>query len=223
MKNKVKYIVLFIAIILLIGLVIFIINKNNGYSLENIHNLITNQKEKSNYAIHSETKYLTGEKLDIYYDEYHKDNYSYRVGTMSNETEVTKYEIYTDYNTNERINVDDNTKAIIYFKLDNIGTSYTGDQETVLKASKENYSYLGKEEVNGKEIVKFKVQEGSSEIIMYLEPETGNIIKSEYYYVVEGNLEKVEETTYEYTYNNVNEIKTFDIENYPEYKYIENE
>lgn len=221
MKKSTKLILIILVIIILISLVFLIIKflSKPEYTLKDITSLIkapqftdnmyvkiesisTNPPNNSNSGVILEEFYILGNKQYL--------------TTKSNDN-LTQAELI-DYDSKTEIQIDYTYKKINYFnvlKSDNPImphiTSYIG----ILNTAK-NYKYLGRETLNNIEYIKFSI---NNELTYYINSQTNYIDKIEAY---EGeNL--VWTLNYTYSYNTVTEdnILKFDINNYPDYEYID--
>ena len=86
------------------------------------------------------------------------------------------------------------------------------------------YEFLGREDINGKKCLKIRFlinDEETREDYYYIDLEDNNIIKQEIYTqgYSSNELEKTTELTYTYSYDTLtdNDVKKFDIDDYPDY------
>lgn len=221
MKKSTKLILIILVIIILISLVFLIIRflSKPEYTLKDITSLIKTPQFTDNMYVKIEsisTNHPNNSNSGVILEEFYILGNKQYLTTKSNDN-LTQAELI-DYNSKTEIQIDYTYKKINYFnvlKSDNPImphiTSYIG----ILNTAK-NYKYLGRETLNNIEYIKFSI---NNELTYYINSQTNYIDKIEAY---EGeNL--VWTLNYTYSYNTVTEdnILKFDINNYPDYEYID--
>ena len=221
MKKNTKLILIILVIIILISLVFLIIRflSKPEYTLKDITSLIKTPQFTDNMYVKIEsisTNHPNNSNSGVILEEFYILGNKQYLTTKSNDN-LTQAELI-DYDSKTEIQIDYTYKKINYFnvlKSDNPImphiTSYIG----ILNTAK-NYKYLGRETLNNIEYIKFSI---NNELTYYINSQTNYIDKIEAY---EGeNL--VWTLNYTYSYNTVTEdnILKFDINNYPDYEYID--
>lgn len=225
MKKSTKLILIILVIIILISLVFLIVKflSKPEYTLKDITSLIKAPQFTDNMYVKIEsisTNHPNNSNSGVILEEFYILGNKQYLTTKSNDN-LTQAELI-DYDSKTEIQIDYTYKKINYFNvlksdnpiMQNITssiTSYIG----ILNTAK-NYKYLGKETLNNIEYIKFSI---NNELTYYINSQTNYIDKIEAY---EGeNL--VWTLNYTYSYNTVTEdnILKFDINNYPDYEYID--
>ena len=221
MKKSTKLILIILVIIILISLAILLVKflSKPEYTLKDITSLIKTPQFTDNMYVKIEsisTNHPNNSNSGVILEEFYILGNKQYLTTKSNDN-LTQAELI-DYNSKTEIQIDYTYKKINYFnvlKSDNPImphiTSYIG----ILNTAK-NYKYLGRETLNNIEYIKFSI---NNELTYYINSQTNYIDKIEAY---EGeNL--VWTLNYTYSYNTVTEdnILKFDINNYPDYEYID--
>lgn len=88
-----------------------------------------------------------------------------------------------------------------------------------LKCTQDKYKYLGKENFENKECIKFSLTDDDSQKVYYVDSKDNTVVCIKNYRELYGNIT----TTYTYSYGTVadDDILNFDISNYPDYEYTD--
>lgn len=215
MKRYKKILVIFL--VLLIIILIAIIKHHMEYSLDEIAAFVDKSDNiPNNIYIKEET--IHEDETEIY-EIFAKDN---KIHTRYITNGVCDYDRIWNFETKQDIFIWHNTKSISFNQIEGSGKSNPLTEVFFyfswgFKSSTDKYKYLGKEEIEGKEYIKFSLtnEEYSNEEYYYIDVEDGTVVKKEVYVG-----ENIYLYTYTYSYNTVTDedILEFDINNYPDYK-----
>ena len=221
MKKNTKLILIILIILILIALAILLVKflSKPEYTLKDITSLIKTPQFTDNMYVKIEsisTNHPNNSNSGVILEEFYILGNKQYLTTKSNDN-LTQAELI-DYNSKTEIQIDYTYKKINYFnvlKSDNPIMPHITSHIGILNTAK-NYKYLGRETLNNIEYIKFSI---NNELTYYINSQTNYIDKIEAY---EGeNL--VWTLNYTYSYNTVTEdnILKFDINNYPDYEYID--
>lgn len=219
-KKKIIIGVIFIVVIILVSILAYIYSQEK-HSLEAINELLSSPKKSSNIYLTYETK-QEGENTVV--DVYMKENFYYIVSKNADSSEI-KNEAFYNPETEELVYVQNyEPKSIITIsqsEQDMYNSYFNNESYFSSSHSSEEYEYLGKEEVNGKQCLKVCFTNNATEkIYYYIDLEDNRIIKEEIYDINEnGEWDKKIEGTYSYSYDIVKDtdIHKFDSSSYPNY------
>ncbi len=222
-----KYLKSFVIILILIIAIFFVYEKINTYTLNEINEMISTKVSKN--------MYLKSESSTGSIEETFAQNNKLYWRFLVNDELVNEMIINTE--NKEQINIDYTSKEIKYYEndsdLETILTEHLNSYYAFLKEenAQETYKYLGKENIDGKNFIKFSIvvegeflgMQDKVKVIYYLNLDSKQIEKIEYYNIYEEKVELYNTTKLTYSYDTVKEedILAFDSNNYPDFK-IEN-
>lgn len=218
MKKYKKILVIFL--VLLIIILIAIIKQHMEFSLDEIAAFVDKSDNIPN-NIYIKDEMVHEDETEIY-EIFAKDN---KIHTRYITNGVCSYDRIWNFETKQDIFIGHNTKSISIHQIEGRGKDNPLTQELFsfsrwFKLSIDKYKYLGKEEIEGKEYIKFSLtnKEYSNKEYYYIDIEDKTVSKKEWY-----TGENVYKSTYTYSYNTVTDkdILEFDINNYPDYKLSE--
>ncbi len=226
-KQKIKIsIIILVFIIILIALTYFIYEKLN-YTLSEVEEILNTPKSTSNMHV-----VIDGveDSEPTYIEVFMKDNFYYVIYKTNKSANISQ-ESYYNPETLELVNVDQEQKGILETpdaSIENIYILTANEDFNNSKIDASEYKFLGKENVNGKKCLKvcFIIEdEETREDYYYIDLEDNKIIKQEVFTPnhSSGELEKTTELTYTYSYDTLtdNDVKKFDIDDYPDYLLLE--
>lgn len=212
MKKYLKLIILFIIIIAMI--IIIKINIKPEYTLDEIRDIVNVEIPNNMYFKEMTTISKNGSKETFIIEILKKDQYIYY--------HSDKYEELCNYENNSLIRINNKDKEIeLYNKeVHNPLDERLNMFESFINSNAYKYKYLGKENINGQECIKILFKDMYSETYIYIDVPNKVISKFESY-----NKKNNESTISDLIYsNNIvkdEDILKFDIDNYPDYSYIE--
>ena len=231
MKNKIQIIIniftiINIILILLLGYKMII---NNKYSRKYVYELIEKNGNTNNYII-------VKERYSFKYGEKEVEKIIQKENARRVEQYGDNYETMTLYANDFAIHMDERT----YSKIKGQKVDENGNETDVIVTTKEiislhplknefdnvpyidsdGYKYLNKEKYNGVNCIKIQlIKNEESYVIMWIDMETGFVLKEEKYNN-EGVLECI--TTYKTNVNNVTD-REIDFPDLNTYRYIDRE
>lgn len=237
MSKLKRYIIIIGLIIILIILGGMYYYKNYMYSLEKVSSMLNSVQFPRNIYIEYKSYYTATMETSTIIRQYIKENKEYIVQEDGSQKEngLGKIEHIYDYDNKEDILIMHNEKTVYSYPIEGLL------QRTMpLKMSfflyveqhgryehRGKYEFHRKENVNGKKCIKVsftdEYEDYASRHYFYIDLETNFIVKHEAYYGdSKETLEKTHTETYEYSVNTVTEEQflKFDINNYPDYKFI---
>lgn len=233
MSKVKKYVIIIGLIIILIILGGMYYYKNYMYSLEKVSSMLNSAEIPNKNNIHIQTKNYsaTSDEVVSYSDYYEKDNTFYR----RQEDNINKYETFYDSNNSKEIVISHNEKKIFSFTTENnnIGLAFKESffilvEQHGLYEHRGNYKFHGIETINGNKCIKVSLTDNYENEIdvnyFYIDLETNFIVKKESYSGKnKKELKRYYAETVEYNFNTVtdDQVLKFDINNYPDYEYIE--
>lgn len=229
MKNKILLTVLIILILITAVILGIYFYPRYKFSYENVKQMLLSQE--SNFTnLHNKVEMYSGEdELIGYYDIFIKDHltYTYQLDIATNESS----EIFENRNDDTYITVINPRKRIIATTIP-IYESKNSDGFFDKANQHENdetlgvFKYLGMETVNEKDCLKVSLTNNYPEYqdvdIYYIDLETNLIIKNEFYSSKDQEelvKKHVEVNIYEFNTVTDEQVKLFDLDNYPEYSY----
>lgn len=229
-----KYIIIIVVLIIAILLGGIYYYKNYMYSLEKVSTMLNSAEILNKDNIYIQRKTYSGDldECTSCYDYYKKDNMSYII----QENNINKYETFFDGETSKEISVSHNENKIFSFNIENNDDIDLAFKETFfilveqhgLYEHRGNYKFHGKETINGKKCIKVSLTDNYENEIdvnyFYIDLETNFIVKYESYSGKnKKELQRNHAETVEYNFNTVtdDQVLKFDINNYPDYEYIE--
>lgn len=221
MKNKI--ILLLIILVIITGIVIGIkVLTENEYTKKDAITLISPLVTKNMYLKRTSTDLSNNSVLINEY--YIKDNISYEKTYLN--SAITNEKL-SDFNNNFVIDIAHTTKNINKFLIDKNDNIFD-DVEISLKFYEDllnnanNYKYLGKQNLNDIEIIKFSFKSTSdSNIIYYVDINSKHIVKVESY-DSNNNLILTDEYTYKYDTILDSDILSYDETVYTDYTFTDN-
>ena len=222
MSVKKKLIIAILIIILLIIIIIFssFLHVQVNYSSSSVENLINSQPDSSNMYV-TEEGTIDGDPI---YREIFTIDGSYYVISKSSSTGDMISESFYDAENSELTIVDlENQGIISYSDMPEDQLGFLSENDELLEnLDNYQYEYLGRTEINGKECIQIRLtnEDGSIFDNYYINLEDNQIIKHETYeddYF--GGFNKTLDLNYTYTYDTVtdNDLKKFDMDDYPDY------
>lgn len=222
-KQKLKTsIIILVFIIILVALIYFIYEKLD-YTLSEVEELLNSPKSTSNMHV-----VIDGiENNESTYTEiFMKDNFYYVIYKTNKSANISQ-ECYYNPETLELINVDQEQEGILETPSsseENLSFLTANEDFINSKNYASEYKFLGREDINGKKCLKIRFlinDEETREDYYYIDLEDNNIIKQEVYTqsYSSSELKKTTELTYTYSYDTLtdNDVKKFDIDDYPDY------
>lgn len=230
--SKVKKYIIIVFIFIVIFLIGNYLYQKYTYTLEKVSFMLNSAELPSN--IHTEHKSYHGDSTEpIYYiNTYKTDNLAY----VLQENDSQKIEQFYDYNLLKHIIILHNEKKIFSYPCEADEGSAIPFRETFFIAVEQhglyehrgNYKFHGIETINGNKCIKVSLTDNYENEIdvnyFYIDLETNFIIKKESYSGKnKKELKRNYAETVEYNFNTVtdDQVLKFDINNYPDYEYIE--
>lgn len=221
-KQKLRTAIIIVICIMILITIIYFIYEKLDYTLSEVEELLNSPKNVSNMHITIDGNI---DNESTYTEIFMKDNFYYVIYKDTSSGETSQESFYNP-ETSELIDVDFEQKGILETpdtSLENLYFLTSNEDFTNSKTNATEYKYLGKEDVNGKKCLKVRFtreDDGIIEDYYYIDLEDNNIIKYKAYSQnYSGEFEKTTELTYTYTYDNLtdNDVKKFDIDDYPDY------
>ena len=225
-KQKLKTAIIIVIFIIILIAIIFFIYEKLDYTLSEVEELLSSPKNVSNMSVIIDNS--TNDE-STYTEIFMKNNFYYVIYKANSSSEILQESFYNP-ETMEMTDVDLEQKGILITpstSLENLPFLTSIEDFTNSKTNAIEYKYLGKENTNGKKCLKVRFtrdDDGIIEDYYYIDLEDNNIIKHETYYQnYSGEFEKTSEITYSYTYDSLsdNDVKKFDIDDYPDYLLLE--
>lgn len=222
LKNKKIIIIVIIVFVIAVALLTFYIYSKNTYSFQDVQSLLNSTKKTSNIHVKTEE---TVKNITTYTDVYIKDNAGYTI--VHDEDGNILSEAFYDLQNSNLTTIVHSEKSIISISDENHEISIPSINNNFFTVSQSaKFKYMGKEYINEKQCIKVCLTSESfdqaSKNYYYIDLEDNRIIKCEQY---NGNnlneLEKEYEIIYRYSYDDVldSDIKSFDVNDYPNYDY----
>lgn len=225
-KQKLRTAIIIVICIMMLITIIYFIYEKLDYTLSEVEELLNYPQNVSNMHIT-----ITGniDNESTYTEIFMKDNFYYVIYKDTSSSKIS-HESFYNPETLEQIDVDLEQKGILETPDTSLEDLYffTFNEDFVnSKINATEYKYLGKEDVNGKKCIKVRFtieNNGIMEDYYYIDLDNNNIIKHETYSQnYSGKFEKNTELIYTYTYDTLtdNDVKRFDIDDYPDYLLLE--
>ena len=235
MKKYLKVIIALIIIIIAVVLVI-IFKPKPEYTLKDIIGFYENKEIPSNMYFKEERVDPHSNETVVLYEIYKKDSITYeRQGKTKESGKVISEKIY-DLKNKYQIEINHEYGKFYTYFLENLQenedlSSLTGmfnSYKSWLTDKSIKYEYCGKEELNGKEHIKFSINYNKEgKMYFYINLEDKSVSKTETYIINSDKTEELLETAiFTYSYNTVtdeNIFGAFDISKYPEYEFYNGE
>ena len=221
-------ILLFIIIISYFGYKIY---QKTQYPLHKVSALLNSVELPDNFHF---IEKISDEYRNCSYEILYKDGLMYRIQNTTDLLNNLNYDFLSIHYGDQLIAIDHTNNTIIeytdyfptssnlkYFALDPIGAfflrvSYRGEYD-----HESHYKYHGKEKINGKTCLKVSFTTDCdnryNQIIFYIDLDTNLIIRTEY--IEDKGSKPYCVADYEYHFNTIDELKTFNINDYPDYTY----
>lgn len=234
MKINKKLLVIFFLILIVI--VTFIVKFYFEYSLEEIADLVDKSDEIQNNI------YIREEIVDelwtlcekSIHEIFAKDDYIYErtVYLDSNGNITSTAENIIDFKDKNKINIynNDSNKMILRHSIEGEGKINPVTENLIgfsrtFRSTQDDYKYLGKEELDGKECIKFSLtnEKIHNKTIYYIDIKDRAIAKIESYSITGDVINLSSTSVFTYSYGTVTDedILDYDINNYQDYEYID--
>ena len=228
-KNKILAIILAILIIITVIVLVIYFYPRYKFSYENVKEMLLSA-ETTFSNLHNKVEMYDGEdELIGYYDIYTKDHltYTYQLDKSTNESS----EIFEDRNENKHITVINPRKRIIattipIYQSKNSDAFFEKANQNATNEQLGVFEYLGIETYNNLDCLKVSLTDNYSNYqdvdIYYIDLATNLIVKNEYYTSKDSDtLTKMHTEVNIFEFNTVKDedIKLFNLDNYPEYSY----
>lgn len=229
MKNKILAIILIILLIITAITLYIYFYPRFKFSYENVKTMLESAETEFSNVYQRVEMYSENDTMIGYYDIYKKDHltYTYEFDIEANESS----EIYQDDKENKFITVINPRKRIIattipIYKSKNSDAFFEKAKQNETNEKLGVYEYLGIETVNGLDCLKVSLTDTYSDYqdidIYYIDLNTNLIIKNEYFSNKDSeSLTKRHTEINKFEFNTVKDedVKVFNLENYPEYSY----
>lgn len=227
MKKYLKIFVIILIVIIILFLILSKINSKPKYTFEDVSQIITSKVSNNMYLKEENT-------MGSIVETFAKDQMFYKKFFIDGKL---VQELLIDTENKKQINIDYTTKEIKYYENgSDVETIFSESlnsyyNDIIDENAKKTYKYLGEENSNEKNYIKFSFivedkfvgMQDKVKVIYYLNLDNHQIEKIEYYNMYENRakLDSISEIAYDYGNVTDEDILKFDPNNYQDFK-IEN-